>query len=228
MSESVKRYVLSAFKLLQVHYRLVLFPLVISWLGSMLYRLSGDNLRILSPLTTLIVLGIMSAIYGRINEIVTKKSFVSWKYLFNKYLLKYLGVIITISLIMCVPYFLFTMLIIHIEAISFSNLIFSLIILVYQLIALYSIPLIFYDNTIKESLSLGFKCLFGNLKYNIPLILIVVLVALLNIPHLQGDNEIFNILFYYIRRGILFVMNFIIFTTITIILDDKIYSAHKL
>lgn len=228
MSESAKEYILSAFKLLRVHYKLLFFPLVISLLGSLLYKLSGDNLRILSLLTTLVVLGIMPAIYGRINEIVTKKSFVSWKYLFNKYLLKYLGINVTIFLIVCIPYFLFSILMIHIEAIRFPKIIFSLIIFIFQLIGLYAVPLIFYDNTIKESLSLGFKCLLGNLKHNIPLFLLLVLVALLNIPYLQGDNDMFNILFHYIRWGILFVANFTIFTTITIILKDKIYSAPKL
>ena len=228
MSESSLTYIRSASKLLKEHYQLVLIPLLLEIIASVIDTFSGENLRILSKLATLSVFAILPVIYGRVNEIVTKNSFVSWKYLFNKYFLKYLGIAVIIGLIMCIPYFLFSMLMIYTEAFRYPKIIFAFIMLTYQLIGLYAVPLLFYDNTIKQSLLLGFKCLLGNVQYNLPIISMLLLVTILKILHAQSDNEIISILFRCIRWGVLFIINFIIFIAITLILKDKIYSAEEI
>ena len=227
MSESSMPYIQSASVLLKEHYQLVLFPLLIGIIGIVIDAFSGENMGILSKLIMLSVFAIMPAIYGRVNEIVTKNSFVSWNHLFNKYFLKYLGIVIIIGFMMFVPYFLFSMLMIYIEAFRYPKIIFALILLFYQLIGLYAVPLLFYDNTIMQSLSLGFKCLLGNLKYNIPIVLYLVLVTLFKILYTQSDNEMIIILFNCIWWGVLFVANFIIFIAITLILKDRVYIAEE-
>ncbi len=228
MFESSLIYLQSALKLLKDHYQLIIIPLLLGILGSVIDIFSGETLSILSKLIMLSVFVIMPLIYGRVNEIVTNSHFISWKYLFNKYFLKYLGLAIIIALIMCVPYILFSTLMIYIKAFRYPRIIFALIMLIYQLVGLYAVPLLFYDNTIKQSLSLGFKCLLGNLQYNLPIIIFLLLVTLFKILYTQSENEVISILYNCIRWGVLFVANFIIFIAITLILRDKIYSLQDL
>lgn len=60
------------------------------------------------------------------------------------------------------------------------------------------------------------------------LILLLLFVVFFNIPYAKSDFQILNILLQYIRWGVLFITNFIIFITITLILRDKIYSTQEL
>jgi hypothetical protein len=221
MSESVKGYVLSATKLLLVRYLLVLFPLLVCLLG-FIFGWRHTTEPFLAALVVLLMVQfvIIPPIYGRINEIVTNKGFVSWGYLLNKYFLKYCGVHIAIFLIMCIPTLLF-ILMDHMEVLRYSKIVVLFIELLYKLIVLYAIPLIFYDNTIMKSLSLGFNCLLGNLKYNSPLIFILVSLVALNLLMPEDYNKELLYLYVCIKGVITIVVNYIIFTTITIILEDS-------
>lgn len=173
------------------------------------------------------VFGIMPVVYGRFNEIVTNKAFISWKYLFNKFFLKYVGLIVVSVLIMCIPTFLLTTVIIMAD-IELSGLFNPVIIsLSYHLLGLYILPLMFYGNKVNESITLGIKCLVGNIKFNLPFIIIVIFLSLLSAP-VHFKNMVFiNFLANIARWGVVFLIDLYLFITITQVLKDKLYKQKE-
>ena len=224
MSDSSLIYIQNASKLLRYHYKLVLFPLIIAFTSSAFSILTEKYLAIYYLLSALITFVVIPVIYGRFNEIITRKKFVSWKYLFNKYFINYLLLVVIIALIISVPSFLFLLLMISFDAINFSKNSFVILLLLGHLIGLYSVPLLYFDNTLKQSLVLGFKCIFGNLKYNFPIILLLTLVSIISTFNAELDSNILNAMIYCIRWIALFLIDFVIFITITLIINDKIYT----
>ena len=227
MPDSALTHIKASLKLLKAHYQLILLPLLVVLSGFTINILSNGKLYISSLIATLIMVAIMPVVYGRFNELVLNKEFISWKYLLNKFLLKYLGLILTIAAIMCIPFFFFTLLTMASDPTYFPTIIYVFIIFFYRLVGLYSLPLLFFDNTIKQSLLLGQKCLWGNLQYNLPLLSILVLVSLVSLPFAKSNSEFLNAMFHYIRICISYVINFIVFIAVTLILKNKIYNQQE-
>ncbi len=227
MPDSSITYFKSASKLLAAHTRLILPLLLVGFIGFTVNDMSGDKLFLFSLLSSLFMLIIMPVVYGRFNQIVSNKPFVSWNDLFNKYFFKYVGLILLMVLMMFILLFFFSLFAMSSYAGSLSfSIILALYILIFRLIALYAVPLIFFDNSIKQSLTLGLKCFLGNLPYNFPFILIILLLSLASagIMFIGKDHGTLNIILNCSMWVVSFVVEFIIFIAITMILRDKIYS----
>jgi hypothetical protein len=227
MFKSVLTYFQNAVSLLKLHYYLALIPFSISILASFISIISHGDLSFLSMLLQLSMFGIMPMVYGRFNEVVTNNDFISWKYLFNRFFLKYVGLLLMAVLIMSIPIIILTTITIMTDIELFKVFNSVTISLSYHLLGLYIVPLIFYGNTVNESMTLGIKCLVGNIKFNLPFIIIAVFLSILSAPvHFKGMvfiNYIANIL----RWGVVFIANLLLFIIITLVLKDKLYKPKE-
>ena len=87
---------------------------------------------------------------------------------------------------------------------------------------IYMIPLIYYDNSVSDSLSLGFKCLIGNFRYSIPLILMcVIATAFYSTTYVLTGVVWKAINFFSWEAGIL--IDLAIFISASLILKEKLY-----
>ena len=196
-------------------------------ISSIIIAIPSEGLHAFSVILRLMIIGIMPVIYGRINEIIVEKDFQSWGYLLNKYLLKYLGFLFTVFLAMSVPIILSSLLIAF-QIIDIKiYLIMSAFSLFYHLATLYIVPLLFFENSIKESIVLGLKCLIGNFQFNLPIILAAIVLSLLSRSFATGEAGILSVSINYLKWCVWFILHLITFISISMVLSDKIYDTHE-
>jgi len=95
-----------------------------------------------------------------------------------------------------------------------------------DIMTIYIIPLVFLLNRKISSVSLGIKCLLGNLRYSIPLMVLVLFPLLLNLimrnPYLTSNQPANAFLGNYLFWILNLLFDFTIFIAATLILKEKL------
>jgi hypothetical protein len=222
MNESTLPYFRDAARLLAYHYRIVLFPLAVGLVSNLMSSAPSRVTHTLSIFSSLSLLAIIPVLYGRINEIITDQEFKSWKHLFSKYFVKYLGYLLFAFVVMSLPLFIFLM---AGQFLGLSLGVYLIFIsIAYHLLALYAVPLLFYEEGIKNSFVLGYKCLAGNFKFNIPLIMISVALILVSRPFTLDEMGAAGAAINFLRWCVWVLLQILLFTAVSFILKAKLYG----
>ncbi len=104
----------------------------------------------------------------------------------------------------------------------------SIVMLTIDIIAIYIIPIVFIIKKRIQSITLGFKCILGNLGYSMPLILLTLMSSGINIVvnyQLENDSYGFVNILYFLSTLFIIYIDFIVFIAATLILKNKIFKS---
>jgi hypothetical protein len=147
---------------------------------------------------------------------------IGWGQLFVLHWWNYFVVKLLLSL--PILFLTFTHLLLNIE-IDYQIEAFSLLI---DILAIYIIPIVFISHQKWPSIPLGLKCLFGNFRFSLPLVLLSIspiLLALIPINSIiLSINPTYRVLSFLPQWSFTVLIDFAVFITASLIIKDKLYQ----
>lgn len=159
-------------------------------------------------------------VYGRYSEIIQGNPNISYHQIFNKHWFNFF----IVNLIVGGPVLIISFIgsVIGESTMALKTLLWVLT----DIMTIYIIPLVFLLNRKISSVSLGIKCLLGNLRYSIPLMVLVLFPLLLNLimrnPYLTSNQPATAFLGNYLFWILNLLFDFTIFIAATLILKEKL------
>lgn len=159
-------------------------------------------------------------VYGRYSEIIQGNPNISYHQIFNKHWFNFF----IVNLIVGGPVLIISFIgsVIGESTMALKTLLWVLT----DIMTIYIIPLVFLLNRKISSVSLGIKCLLGNLRYSIPLMVLVLFPLLLNLimrnPYLTSNQPATTFLGNYLFWILNLLFDFTIFIAATLILKEKL------
>ena len=170
------------------------------------------------PLMILFV--IMPVVYGQYIELTIHNRLSSYFLLFRTHWLNYF----VVSLILGAPVLIISSLG-HMLGLPFWELIKILSVFI-DILSIYIFPLVFLTQKKFSCISLGIKCLFGNLNFSLPLVILSVIPSVLNLLSMEiSDAAVVSlpmILLDYLLWLVNLFIEFIIFIAAALILKEKL------
>lgn len=171
-------------------------------------------------LPMIIVMIFYPLVYGRYSEIIQGNPNISYYQIFNKHWFNFF----IVNLIVGSP-----ALIINLLGSVIGEGVMAVKILLWfltDIMTIYIIPLVFLLNRKISSVSLGIKCLFGNLRYSIPLMVLVLFPSLLSLivrnPYVTSTQPATAFLGNYLFWILNLLFDFTIFIAATLILKERL------
>ena len=116
----------------------------------------------------------------------------------------------------------------HIENIIFIQIADVILLFAIPIVSIYIFPLVFINKEVFSSIPLGLKCLLGNLKFSLPLVLVTAFSVLFS---LLTEGILSYIGSFVLSSSILIVLVFIsttidftLFIAVCLILKDKLLA----
>jgi hypothetical protein len=179
---------------------------------------TASSITFFPPLIVLLI--VYPLICGQYSEIVTAGAPSSYLIIFNTHWLNWL----LVSMIIGSPILLATFF--NIFSAGKTYIIRIIISLLIDVLSVYVIPLVFLLKKRLASISLGIKCLVGNLHFSMPLILLTFFTSLLSraLPHFlhSWDSPVGTFFYHYFFFILGSFFDFVVFIAATIILRDKL------
>jgi hypothetical protein len=222
MIEIIKPFIINAVEIIKSNISLLSLPILLGFIICAPDHFLGKAGIILFPSAIISFLVIYPLIYGKYIELINREAQYPWYQILNKYWFNY----VVAHLVLYLP----------IIAVGYISLLFDfkmsflmkLLYLVVDVLSIYIIPLVFLRKDIFPSIVLGSKCLLGNLKFNEPLIGIVLLAFLPSIVSelllkiMSHEIIVFALNFSVYILNVL--INFILFIAASLILKDKLFQ----
>jgi hypothetical protein len=222
MNNSIKPFLYNSYYLLKENIELLLIPIVLTFSPYLFYFSANYSLGTLSSsISRLGLIVIYPLMYGKFVAIIYGNNTITWGQLFALHWWNF----ILVSIVLNSPVLLISI----IDAIITVKMHFliSLISLLINILSIYIIPIVFIENQRMPSIPLGLKCLLGNLKFSLPLILInisPIILSLLPIKNVSSSEVTLSYLLLALPMFIftLFI-DFMVFITATLILKANLY-----
>lgn len=210
-------YIKDAIQIMKRHF----MPLLISASIGVIYIIPQkpeSPITISFFLPTFFLLILTPLFYGQYVEIVIHKRQISYIIIFNTHWFNF----IVVSILISSPVIILSL--ISTPFHGFAKIIGSFLSIFIDVFTIYIFPLIFILRKRIESVSLGFKCLLGNLEYSLPLIAFSLLPSvfslLIDLP--SKNINIISGLFLYCYFMLNLFISFLVFITATIVLNKKL------
>ena len=172
-------------------------------------------------LPMIIVMIFYPMVYGRYSEIIQGNPNISYYQIFNKHWFNFFIVNLIVGSPALIVSLLGSVIGEHVMA-ALKTLLWFLA----DIMSIYIIPLVFLLNRKISSVSLGIKCLFGNLRYSIPLMVLVLFPSLLSLivrnPYLTSKQPATAFLGNYLFWILNLLFDFTIFIAATLILKERL------
>ena len=219
MTADAKTYLLKAAFILKANAKPLILPAI---LGVLLYlpASSEESPPTFFIMSLMILFVILPVIYGQYIELITHNRLNSYFQVFRTHWLNYF----VVSLILGMPILIFSLLG-QIFGLPFWGLIKILSIFI-DIIGIYIFPLVFLTRKHLACISLGIKCLFGNLNFSLPLVILTVIPSLFNLFGSGiSDTTALSLPMFalnYIFWIVSLLIDFVIFVAAALILKDKL------
>ncbi len=221
MNNSIKPYLFNAFYLIKENINLLLIPVVIIVAPFLFYLSTNESLASLFALVSPLVLIVFyPLLYGKFVAIIYGDNTVSWGELFALHWWNFILVKIAIN----IPVILLS----FINVLVNINPLLIFISIITEVFSIYIIPIVFIENQRLASIPLGIKCLLGNYKFSLPLIIISILpvlfVLLFSLSSPASEitaTYLISVLPHYIFS---IFIDFTVFITATLILKARLYG----
>lgn len=191
------------------NYFLLIFPVA---LGYFLYIPDPRNVNISNIIGVfLLLLCYLPLAYGYLFEVSVNNQRLSFYTIFKKHWLN----VILVSLLFLITCFFISFYIMQNIMLQF------LFLLVAKVSIIYVIPLVYFKGVSFDNIIFGFKCFFGNLSFNTPLVTLSfspMFFAILLVG-LTGKS---NIQVHILVCVFEFFVNFVLFTSAVLILQEKV------
>jgi hypothetical protein len=219
MTKETTSYLLKAVAILRTDLNPLFFPAIIG----VLFFLPSEpdqpaGFLFILPMVLLFI--VYPLIYGRYAEIINLGRKLPYGQIFRTHWLNFF----IVSMLLGIPLLFFSILGLNMgPGVLEFNKILSVVI---DILSIYVFPLVFLLKKRIQSISLGIKCLLGNLNFSIPLILLTIIPGVLNnfIAYPEGNvalslpDFILNYFFWIVSL----VFDFVIFVAATLILKEKL------
>lgn len=224
MNFEVKIYIQNAALVIRNNFTPILIPAVI---GILFYipETQQKSIDAASFLPAFLLFVINPLIYGQYVEILLNNRQTSYLKIFNTHWFNYFVVRILITS----PLIFLSLLSIWIH--DYTGIIHNLISFVINCLALYVFPLVFLLRKRLQSISLGFKCLLGNFRFSLPIIILAfspTIVGLLIGPAFEHTSGTLNIIFGYIFWLLNIFVEFLVFIAATLVLKEKLLKISSI
>lgn len=217
MKNEVFSYLLQSVLIIKKNFFPFLLLLIFSVLnfGPLIQDAPGHLILLLTPLLTIYL---YPSVLGQYTEIVLRQRQIAYWTLFKRHCLNF----VVVSFILGSPFVvisgfdsLFSV------NLKFLGLIYAVVI---SSISIYVFPLLFIHGKRLESIKIGFQCLLGNLRFNLPLILIVsvssVFTFIFQDPGVY-EKSTFGLILYCSVLTFSYLIEFWFFVAAILILKDK-------
>jgi hypothetical protein len=216
MERAAISYLLESFRILKENHNLIILPIV----GGIAILFSGYLPDWMGPPSVFVIhiflILVIPIIYGQIFEIIYNGQRRNWPDIFKKYWIK----IILISIILKLPELILT--------ISEMKLVGVKEITSYAVAigTVYVLPIVLIRREALGSISLGVKCLIGNLKYSIPLCVAVIIpevfLSIMSIAAINLSMLVCNLLLV-VAIFLTVLADYSVFIAAGLILKDKVF-----
>ena len=222
MTPNAKTYLLRAALIIKANANPLILPAV---LGVLLYMPAAPNG---SPpaffvLSLMILFIIMPVIYGQYIELITHHKLNSYFQVFRTHWVNYF----VVSLILGTPILILSILG-HVFGLPFWGLVKVLSIII-DILSIYIFPLVFLTQKHFKSIPLGIKCLFGNLNFSLPLVILAAIPSVFNLFSTQAsDTAVLSLPMLaldYVLWVVSLLIDFIIFVAAALILKEKLLQS---
>ena len=174
-------------------------------------------------LPMIIVMIFYPLVYGRYSEIIQGNHNISYHQIFNKHWFNFFIVNLIVGSPALIISFLGSVIGERVMALK------TLLWLLTDIMTIYIIPLVFLLNRKISSVSLGIKCLLGNLRYSIPLMVLVLFPSMLSLiirnPYVTSNQPAAAFLGNYLFWILNLLFDFTIFIAATLILKERLSIA---
>jgi hypothetical protein len=222
MTPNAKTYLLRAALIIKANANPLILPAV---LGVLLYMPAAPDG---SPpaffvLSLMILFIIMPVIYGQYIELITHHKLNSYFQVFRTHWVNYF----VVSLILGTPILILSILG-HAFGLPFWGLVKVLSIII-DILSIYIFPLVFLTQKHFKSIPLGIKCLFGNLNFSLPLVILAAIPSVFNLFSTQAsDTAVLSLQMLaldYVLWVVSLLIDFIIFVAAALILKEKLLQS---
>jgi len=222
MTPNAKTYLLRAALIIKANANPLILPAV---LGVLLYMPAAPDG---SPpaffvLSLMILFIIMPVIYGQYIELVTHHKLNSYFQVFRTHWVNYF----VVSLILGTPILLLSILG-HVFGLPFWGLVKVLSVII-NILSIYIFPLVFLTQKHFKSIPLGIKCLFGNLNFSLPLVILAAIPSVFNLFSTQAsDTAVLSLQMLaldYVLWVVSLLIDFVIFVAAALILKEKLLQS---
>jgi hypothetical protein len=221
MVVEANRYLTSALSVLKSNSS----PLLILGIGGVVYyapRIAGKGVEASFFLPLIVFLILYPMIYGRYAEIVLENKEISYFQILNTHWFNYFVVSIMIGSPVILVSFLGPVLG------KAATVLWTILSPAVNVLSIYIIPLVFLLQRRLESVSLGIKCLLGNIVFSLPLIFLTllppILSLLIRVTGAGADYSPKSFMFHYLFFLISIFLDFTVFIAAAIILKEKILA----
>jgi hypothetical protein len=224
MNFSIRPYLFDAINLIKSNFPLLLIPTVIVFVPYLSMTTSNNALTsalfIFSAFSLLVVYPL---IYGKFVAIINDVTAVSWWQLFALHWWNY----VIVKLVLHSPILLLKLLALVFE-LELDPLV-GLISVVLGILSIYIVPMVFLTYQRLASISLGIKCLLGNFRFSLPLIILAVSPIVLELlPATTDSYSDFSA--YYIFAALpwwlfMVLIDFTVFVAASLVLKDKLLKT---
>lgn len=219
MTTDAKSYLLRAAYILKANANPLILPAI---LGVLLYLPAGsdESPPIFVAMSLMILFVLLPVIYGQYIELITRNRLNSYFQVFRTHWLNYF----VVSLVLGIPILIFS-LAGQIYGLPFWDLTQILSIFI-DVLSIYIFPLVFLTHKHIKCIPLGIKCLVGNLKFSLPLVILAVVPSLINLfsPEVSETNVLSVSMFAlnYIFWVVSLLIDFVVFVAAALILKEKL------
>ncbi len=213
------KYINYATSIVLRHLILLILPIAV---GYFIFIEDPEKVDVLSYFYSLVLLFLYTPVaFGYFFENVVNKQRLSLFEIFKKHWLNVTIILLLIGL-SCV------FLIFFLSAIINPNLLIGFFVISINIITLYIIPLVFYMGRDFKTISLGLKCLFGNIAFNSPLIILSMVPIILNVLIYKiTGKEVNSIEIHMFKWVWLIIIDYILFVSALLILEDKVLKKEE-
>ena len=174
-------------------------------------------------LSLMILFIIMPVIYGQYIELITHNKLNSYFQVFRTHWVNYF----VVSLILGTPILILSILG-HVFGLPFWGLVKVLSIII-DILSIYIFPLVFLTQKHFKCIPLGIKCLFGNLNFSLPLVILAAIPSVFNLFSTQAsDTAVLSLQMLaldYVLWVVSLLIDFIIFVAAALILKEKLLQS---
>jgi len=198
-------------------------PILILVIGGVIYyapKIAGKGFGTSVFLPLILFLILYPMIYGRYSAIILENQKISYFQILITHWFNYVVVSIIISSPVILVSFLGPVLG------KGATVLWAILSPAVNVLSIYIIPLVFVLERRLESVSLGIKCLLGNISFSLPLILLTLLAQILSLliqfTGASSDYSAKGFMFHYLHFVISIFLDFTVFIAATLILKEKI------
>ena len=222
MTTNAKTYLLRAALIIKASANPLILPAV---LGVLLYMPAAPNG---SPpaffvLSLMILFIIMPVIYGQYIELITHHKLNSYFQVFRTHWVNYF----VVSLVLGTPILILSILG-HVFGLPFWGLV-KILSIIIDILSIYIFPLVFLTQKHFKCIPLGIKCLFGNLNFSLPLVILAAIPSVLNLFSTEAsDTAVLSmpmLAIDYVLWVVSLLIDFVIFIAAALILKEKLLQS---